>query len=281
MSRFAQPEDLPPPPSGYSRKRTVKATVQMTPEGKAIADWIKEVYWLTTNRAPRTQQVNLGPSELGDPCDAKLVRRLLHLTPGNHGGNDGWAATVGTAGHAWLADALEAYDSGRGRFLVEHKITIPSELGDEWEVRGTLDLFDRLKKAVIDHKFQGEAALDRLRETGEPGEKYRIQLHIYGYGLQLQGEDVQTVALIAWPRTEGSLKKLFVWTEPFNADLAREALARRDTLLARVLQVGSDEGKITDLLKSTDIAPSSLCGYCPFYRPYAMNVLDGCRGLKG
>lgn len=276
MGRY-ESVDPPPPPSEFVRKRQSKPTIKMDPKGKDIAEWLKELYWLTTNRAPRTQQVHLGPSELGDPCDNKLIRRLLQRTPSNHGGNnDGWAATVGTAIHAWLAEAIEAYDSGRGRFLVEHRINIPSELGDEWDVMGTLDLYDRKRRTVMDHKAMGESTLGKLRTTGEPDQRYKIQLQVYAHGLALQGEEPQDVAIIAWPRVESTLTKLFVWVASYDPAIARQALARRDSLLYARLQL-EDGDDPTDLLRETPISPSSLCQYCPFYRPRAVDIRDGCR----
>ena len=55
-------------------------------------------------RSPRSVQVKIGPSEMGDLCDRKVAYRLANIPPCNE--PDNWPAIVGTACHSWLEGAV-------------------------------------------------------------------------------------------------------------------------------------------------------------------------------
>src|SRR5688500_19659658 len=58
------------------------------------------------DNAPRSLQKHIGPSQVGTSCDRQLAYRLNH-TPETRSFMDPWPSIVGTAVHAWIADALE------------------------------------------------------------------------------------------------------------------------------------------------------------------------------
>jgi hypothetical protein len=260
--RFVQLPDMPTP-------------VRESDAAYRIRTMLGEMFWLHTNREARTQQVSLGPSEIGEPCEQKIVRRML---PGammpNHT-KDSWLRWLGTCVHAGLATAAEEYDSGRQRFLIEHRIEIPGQRGAP-PVLGTLDLYDRKEATLIDHKIVGERTLNRCANEG-PGDKYSIQGQIYGFGLALQGETPKSIAVVMWPRDGKSIDAMQVHVESYSPQIARDALRRYWQLHLNV--ASAEEGNtVSELLKATPLDPGPLCGYCPFYNKKAADVLSGCRG---
>jgi cytochrome c5 len=58
--------------------------------------------------AARSQQVAIGPSELGQACERKLALGLLGA-PAINDDRDDWTATVGTACHAWMEKAFAGW----------------------------------------------------------------------------------------------------------------------------------------------------------------------------
>jgi hypothetical protein len=106
----------------------------------------------------RTQQTALGPSEIGHPCDRWLTYRLLGRKPEEIPAKS-WKATVGTAVHLWLDDALTKY--GEGRYETEQIVdagTIGSQL-----LRGHLDVYDTLTATVVDWKLVSPRRVRKYR----------------------------------------------------------------------------------------------------------------------
>jgi LAGLIDADG-like domain len=108
---------------------------------------LKGVITRQATLAPRSRQVHLGPSELGIACDRAVVGKLAGLPRTNHV-SDPWPSIVGTAVHAWLAQAF-LDDNARERMLrwVTETRVIPHP-----EHPGTADLYDAYEAAVVDHK---------------------------------------------------------------------------------------------------------------------------------
>lgn len=101
-------------------------------------------------RAPRTLQEHLGPSELGYECDRQVVAKMARV-PKTNNVTDPWASIVGTAIHAWLADAFtwDNDEIGTIRWVAEQRVT-PDPGPDEHP--GTADLYDAFELALVDHK---------------------------------------------------------------------------------------------------------------------------------
>src|SRR6202012_3620183 len=163
--------------------------------------------------APRSQQGHLGHSELGVACDRQVVGKLLREAPTNHV-TDPWPSIVGTAVHAWLADAFVADDPQR--WMTEHRVTPHPDHA------GTGDLYDRVEATVGDHKVLGESSLAKVRRAEGPPRKYRRQLFLYGLGFLRQGLPVNRVALLAYPRTQSTLDGIYVWEHPFDGNAVAE-----------------------------------------------------------
>lgn len=287
MDAVSGPEAPAPAPPGFDDvlftkpvgskypPRSNKPMRKMTEREKELAGRIKEIFYAYTNRDSsdnRSAQKTLGPSEAGTPCDRQIAMKLLGIEPVNP--QESWAPFVGTAVHEELARMFEwANGAGSGRFVTEMSVSF----GNEHVPRGTLDLLDRVLYMVDDHKLMGRWSLEQLRKEG-PTETYRKQLQIYGLGAELAGEVVREVALIAWPRQESTLNKLFVHVEPYDRRVAEEAL-ERVSRIAQEVQAKTGPGTPRRPLKVAQSFPvADSCKWCPFYLPGDEGFTRGCAG---
>lgn len=232
----------------------VGSTVNEHPIAAALRSAILD----QANLAPRSQQRALGPSEYGENCARKLAYRLMDEDKTNTD-SDPWASILGTAGHAWLAEALEADNerSGELRWLIERRLEIRPGL------EGSCDAYDVRRHAVVDHKIVGPAKLREYKVSG-PSAQYRKQVHIYGKGYARLGLPVQEVAIAFYPRA-GQLSGMHVWSEPFDEAIADEAITRVDTLLQVIVELQVDDHP--EHYKAIPRSPGRNCLYCPWMRP--------------
>lgn len=218
----------------------------------------------------RSTQTHLGPSEIGEQCDRRLTYRLLDMAMPDIPNGDPWPAIVGTATHAWLADAFQTENQrmGRLRYLVETRVRLTDGIG------GTCDLYDLDQNAVIDHKVLGVDSLRKIRNGNIP-DRYRVQVHLYGYGFALAGLPVQNVNIVAYPRS-GFLDGIAVWTEPYSERVAVDAMDRlgRLTTAAYALEL-DDHPERWELIPAK---PGADCSFCPFWRPGEKLSDRGCPG---
>jgi hypothetical protein len=230
-------------------------------------------------RAPRTLQQHLGPSELGVECDRQVAGKMAALPVTNHVA-DPWPSIVGTALHAWAAEAFQSDNLRHAtlRWVAEQRVT------PHPDHPGTADLYDALEAAVVDHKFLGESSMAKIRK-GWP-RHYLVQLLLYGLGYHLLGLPVRRVALAAYPRTAATLDGLYVRDARFTDETGQVApevvellravfadTARRKAQAAEILA-----GRMT-LMDVPAHPDDDGCYFCPFYRPQAAR--DGAAGCPG
>lgn len=231
---------------------------------------IRRVVRAAEKATPRSLQATIGLSEIGAECDRQLAYKLAGVE-GRDSGRDNWLATVGTAVHAWLADAFTAENErlGRERFLVERRVWLTGELS------GTCDLFDTDTGSVVDHKVLGVTSLRAIRNGVIPP-KYRVQLHSYGRGWVHAGQQVRRVVLACYPRSDNlqgdfSGKGLYAFTEPYEQCIADLAVERVEQLRLTV-----EAGVGWERIHAT---PGVDCRYCPFFNPGGGPADDtGCPG---
>jgi len=275
---YEQPDPLPPEaPSEYDQpaklNRAVVAARPMDEVELQLATMFREIFYQYTNRSRRSQQTTLGPSQVGTSCDRRLVMHFLGAPKVNPGG-DGWAAWVGTQIHSGLEQMLKWADAGKGRFAVEQRLKFPSELVPY----GTADVIDRTLFMVDDHKAMGQWAADKLRTSG-PSTLYRTQLHVYGMGARQRGERIERVALISWPRDKSDLSDLYVWSEPYNPQIARDAFERVERLNGWAQQQRADGLSPQQIAAAANIADD--CKFCPYYMRDAKDLSNGgCNGRQ-
>lgn len=265
FSPFFQPGPVPV---------TVKTVEAMNERGREIATRLREIFYSYVNRnsaGNRSAQTTLGPSEIGSPCDRQIAMKLLGVPAVNP--QESWAPFVGTAVHASLAEMFEwANGANSGRFAVE----MPLTFGSATVPRGTGDLLDRVLFMFLDHKLMGKYSLKKLIEQG-PSETYRVQLHTYGYGAELAGEKVKEIALVGWPREESSLANLYVHVEPYDRQVALDAIARVERLNREAQGRMATEGGDAMAVARQFLAGDD-CRWCPFHNKADKGFTRGCPG---
>jgi hypothetical protein len=213
----------------------VNANVPWAAEvGREMAALIKR----QARRAPRSTQLNLGPSELGVDCDYQVVGKMVGqgVAPHTNNVSDPWPAIIGTAVHAWLATALTDENARIGveRFLAELRVApIP-------EHPGTTDWYDAVARLIGDWKVVGPTTLAKISSPSGPPRKYKVQLLLYYLGCLIAGYDAHRVVLIALPRAAPTLDQMYVWgCEPGPEEFA---------LLAEVIRVTAVRRQIAALI---------------------------------
>jgi len=249
-----------------------------SPWSSRYAAELRRVVIEHAERSPRSLQLQLGPSEVGVACDRQVVGKMAGLPKTNHV-SDPWPSIVGTAVHAWLADAFDADNARRGviRWVTEQRVQTHPDAGLIHP--GTGDLYDAAEQAVDDHKVLGETTLAQVRSADGPARKYVVQLLLYAEGFRRLGLPVRRVALIAWPRTASSLDGLYVWDrEHTGADdqLIEEVFTQTRIRQQLAIEVHSGRMSITQIPITPD---NSECYFCPFYRP--QSAKDGGPGCPG
>jgi hypothetical protein len=209
---------------------------------------------------PRAKQVDLGPSEIGDPCDRRIAYRLTGVE-GCNKDFDPWASIVGTAVHTWLESAITFWMQAHGS---EEWITEKTLLISDF-IQGHSDLYWKQHQTVIDWKTIGPDGMKKLQRDGAP-EGYQIQTHIYGYGYEQAGWPVKKVSLVFLPRA-GWLKNMFVWTADYDRSIAEAALDRISEIAQQILELDILTDGNSYRFEQIFAVPSNTCGWCPWYDP--------------
>lgn len=245
---------------------------QLDQAPEMLRDELLAIIRRSIDEHPRSLQVELGPSELGHPCARRIGYGLLEFD--ENPGEPNWKATVGTAVHAYLEDVFTADNVRQAvraanvtRWLLEDTVS-PGELGGQ-PVPGHCDLYDRVTATVVDWKCVGPTQLKKYRSKG-PGDQYRRQAHLYGRGWQRRGQDLRRVAVMFLPR-DGELRDAYYWSEPYDEQVAVEALQRAEGIVQATRALGVNA---LPILPTAD----AWCRMCPFYRANSTDLTRGCPG---
>lgn len=186
---------------------------------------------------PRSLQVALGPSEIGNGCDRCLALMLAGAEQTE--GPAPWLPTIGTAVHEWIESAVLRHlaDTGSSRYLPEVTVTVGQLRGVN--ITGHCDLYDIHAGEVTDFKIVGATTLKKVK-GGNPGDTYRRQIMLYAKGLIDHGFDVRTVTIAFLPRNAISLDAGHIHTEPYDEQVAVAALERADAIAGGVDALGLD-----------------------------------------
>ena len=219
-----------------------------------------------SENAPRSLQVELGPSQVAHPCLRRLAYGIM-AEPGGNPSFDPLPSIIGTAVHSWLETAAEHANEvlGRQRWLVETKVEVAPGLS------GTCDLYDCDTATVVDWKVVGTPRLRKYRKG--PGRVYRGQVHLYGRGFVNAGLPVKRVAIAFVPRG-ATLHSLHVWSEDFDPALVDEILTRREQVICMLNDFRIDENPDRYSWFATE--PED-CVFCPWYSQSPCGPLQ-CKG---
>ena len=165
----------------------------LKPELELLADELKrELCTVITNAgiySPRSKQVSIGPSELGEECTRKLAYKLLDWEKVNESSGGSWAAQVGTAIHAHLETIFNADPT---KYETETRVEIRAGL------KGTVDLFHNDRNMVLDWKTKSPTGIKEKRSQGASAKEI-TQVMTYAYGKVKEGKQVDFVGLIYVP----------------------------------------------------------------------------------
>lgn len=232
-------------------------------------DLIDIIRWSYLNSS-RSQQVALGCSEVGHPCDRRLAYKIAGIPEVNIR-TDPWPAVVGTSVHSWMEQAVNAYQQvhGQDEWITEMEV-LPNPL-----VMGHTDLYGKKRRLVLDWKFPSPDNIRHMRENG-PSVQYMTQVQLYGLGHLNAGRGVDRVGIIALGR-QGWLKDLYVHTVPFDRSAADAALARIYALGHKLIDMNILEHP--EMWADIDSTADRLCSYCPWYRQGLVTDDKGCPGI--
>lgn len=221
------------------------------------------------NNRPRSLQRELGPSEVGDPCQRRLAYGLMKA-PGSNPQFDPLPSFVGTEAHNGYQKAAEFANErlGRTRWLAEMRLTMRPGLS------GSCDLIDLDTMTIIDHKFLSQRKVAKIAR--DPGEKYRRQVHLYGRGARNIGLPIEFVMIHILPRGGINSGKQY-FAERYSDEIADETLNRMDETLLILDSLDVDHHP--EAYAAIKPTPSDDCRYCPFFNsnPQTPFQCDGSR----
>ena len=235
---------------------------------KELANELTNIITEASRYTPRSQQVYIGPSEVGQECVRRLAYKLLDWEKANESGGGSWAANVGTAIHSFLEEIFSKFPE---KYEVEQKVQIRANLS------GTVDLFDKEKGYVLDWKTTSPAGVKAKRSEGATPQQV-TQVQLYGYGKAQQGVQVNKVGLIFLP-TGGQITDMHIELYDYDENAALSALARLDSVYELLSTIDVEENpQMWPLIPAT---PSRMCMYCPYYRPFSTDLAVACNGDTG
>lgn len=184
---------------------------------------------------PRALQKEVGPSQLGNPCDHCLAAALAGWEKAQ---DEAWLPLIGTAVHALLLGEDSPYQRG---WLREQRVQVGTAGG--LVVHGNADLFHIPSGTVVDFKIVGPSTLNEARRHGSKL-GYTRQIHLYGWGLDSAGYQVNTVIIAYLPRNsmkltgnwpprdgEPTMPDAFFDVRPYDEQVALDTLARAEQLV--------------------------------------------------
>lgn len=254
----------PAPTPGEFFARTPSLPGGNSPWAQQYGNELRQIIVRQAHRSPRNLQTQLGPSELGEQCDRQVVGKFAAQPVTNHV-IDPWPSVVGTAVHAWLADAFAKENNLDGffRWITEQRVAPhPS-------YPGSADLYDAANFTVVDWKILGPTSIAKIRSVNGPPLRYQVQLLLYARGYQNLGYRVDRVALAALPRTAPRLDEMYIWEHPLapGDDLVISQVLAKTALRWQVAQQVL-AGAIP--IEAVPVTPGEdNCQWCPFFRPQA------------
>lgn len=193
-----------------------------------------------TKRSERDKQVKVGPSDIGDPCDACLAAKFKASGEEREFKHDEYQrkfslkAWIGTAVH----EKLEA-DFVLPEVQRERKYDI-WEIPGYGMVRGGIDDFYEDLGVWWDYKTIDMSKLRKVKLDGVPESHSRQQM-LYGYGLRQAGYNVRASVIVYIPRDSNSIKNIHTVISPYNHEWALETMARAERIWEQVSSSGVTE----------------------------------------
>lgn len=205
-------------------------------------------------RRPRSQQTELGMSEIGE-CRRRAGYRLAGTPPTNPSGSV--QAVLGTAIHDAIERVfhdLQADGAIPPEDLVEHEVRYAGILGH-------LDRFHTATGTLEDTKSTSQRWLDHIMLNG-PSRAHVWQLHLYGAALLVQGHEVRRLVIAYIARDTGTEHRVEI---DFDPTVVKAALAWLEQVRTTPL----------DYLDRDHDPESTFCQHCPFLGDCWGDPVDG------
>lgn len=169
--------------------------------------------------------------------------------------DDGLAAWIGTAVHYYLEheiipQVMEEEGRDLTKIVAEDNVTI-CELEGYGTIKGNIDVHNDTE--IVDWKIVGDWSwnnmlMESLQRPGSlPRKQYRVQQHLYGYGLRQAGVDIQQVSMAVFKKTSNSWRDIEIYTEAYNQQIVDHSLANLEKIYGLAVQ-----GKFDELPKDSD-----------------------------
>jgi hypothetical protein len=236
---------------------------------------IRDALMLHEMTRPRSMQRELGPSELGTPCQRQIAYKLAGVAPMD-ASEPAWAPWQGTNVHTGMEELLTWWNDNLSASLVAEygpRWVIEDDLiiDDEGEIPGHGDAYDAWRQEVVDWKYVGATALGKLQRAQRAGkplrehvtQDYRVQAHLYGKGHARKGRTVKAVRLVLLARS-WKFDDSAEWVEPYDERIADWAIERYRTIRNTVAPLALSETVTEDVAKYVAPAPGEACGFCSF-----------------
>jgi len=240
----------------------------LKPELELLADELKrelmQVIVDAGTYSPRSRQVSIGPSELGEECTRKLAYKLLDWDKVNVTASGSWAAQVGTAIHSYLEQVF----SGKEAYETESRVEIRAGL------KGTVDLFHTERNMVLDWKTKSPTGVKEKRSQGA-SKKEIIQVMTYAYGKVKAGTPVEYVGLVYLP-TGGQISDMYIELHQYNEQYVTDALKRIDNVYELLATIDVEANPA--MWAHIPTVPSRMCMYCPYFKPFSSDPSVACPG---
>lgn len=218
---------------------------------------------------PRSMQKEIGPSELGHPCNRWLAHRLAG-TPATGEQKPPWRPAVGTAVHDHFSLWCHQWNERYGvRYLTDLKVMV-GELYPGRPITGRLDALDLETATVIDLKVPGVTAMKTYAAGKPESPQYEVQVDCYGAGAVNAGFPIASVGILRLP-VAGELDAAVWKPRPHNPERAAAALQRAGGIARMVDALGA---------AAIPLQPTydHHCQRCDFFQHGATDLTRGCPG---
>jgi len=189
----------------------------------------------------------VGASQIGG-CPYHLGLSMLqsHKLAEKEPSEPGMGAWIGTGVHLNIENTLKLDPEP----IQELKVDI-FEIPGYGLVKGSVDMF--WKNRVWDWKVLGKANMQKMqlayRKNPDqiPNTTYRVQQHLYAYGVKQLGYEVEDVNIVAIPKLSNNFADIVQFTEAYNQEVVDKAIAR-----AKMIWQYASEGRLNDLPREID-----------------------------
>lgn len=220
---------------------------------------------------PRSRQAEIGPSEIGAPCNRALAYKFADV-PAVGLQAPKWAAAVGTAVHEQFSDWLHQANERDGfRYLFDLRVWV-GDLYPGRPITGSFDAFDTWTGTVIDLKCPTKSRIDRTRNKPDNGPQYETQVDLYGVGAVNAGLPVRHVGILRLPR-DGNLVDADWKVRPHNPERATSAMQRAGAIARLADTLGAQAAALQP-------ATEHFCATCPWHQPNSTDLTTGCPGAE-